>query len=89
MCASFVVHCVADIFMAVSSGVLVEQYVLDNIAKLLNVLRECNTTVRWLTLHRTSKSKKIREAVIAATTAEDVIFFGFYRLNFSIIVFMK
>ncbi len=32
-------------------GVLREEYVLDNIAKLMNVLRDCNVTLRWIMLH--------------------------------------
>ena len=31
-------------------GVLTEAFVLDNVNKLLNCLRECNVTIRWLTL---------------------------------------
>jgi WASH complex subunit strumpellin len=32
-------------------GVLHPEYVLDNIAKLLHILREANVTIRWLMLH--------------------------------------
>jgi len=32
-------------------GVLVEEFVLDSIPKLMNLLRECNVTYRWLMLH--------------------------------------
>ncbi|XP_077866142.1 WASH complex subunit 5-like [Saccoglossus kowalevskii] len=32
-------------------GTLTEEYVLDNIPKLMNCLRECNVTIRWLMLH--------------------------------------
>jgi len=36
--------------MRVSQGVLTEAFVLDNVYKLLNCLRDCNVTIRWLTL---------------------------------------
>ena len=32
-------------------GVLKEEFVLDSIQKLMNVLREGNVTLRWLMLH--------------------------------------
>ena len=32
-------------------GVLQEEYVLDNISKLMSLIRECNVTIRWLMLH--------------------------------------
>jgi WASH complex subunit strumpellin len=52
-------------------GVLNQEYVLDNVPRLLHTMREANVTIRWLMLHtyRTpgmdahKKSKAIREAV--------------------------
>lgn len=38
--------CVLNVQQLLVEGVLIEQYILDNIAKLLNTLRECNTTIR-------------------------------------------
>lgn len=32
-------------------GTLVENYVLDNLHKLMGCLRECNVTLRWIMLH--------------------------------------
>jgi len=32
-------------------GVLVDEFILDNIPKLLNVMRDSNVTLRWLMLH--------------------------------------
>jgi hypothetical protein len=49
------------------------QYVLENIAKLLNVLRDCNTAIRWLMLQRTARAKKIRELICASTSADAVL----------------
>ena len=64
---------IASIKQVLTEGVLTEQYVLENISKLLNLLRECNTTIRWLMLHRNSRNKKIRDEVISATTSEDIM----------------
>lgn len=33
------------------SGKLNEEYVLDNMKKLMDCLRDCNVTIRWLMLH--------------------------------------
>lgn len=53
-------------------GVLIEEYVLDNIPKLMNLLRECNVTYRWLMLHTVEgvsdtnkKCRQIREAILS------------------------
>eukprot|EP00735_Rhodelphis_limneticus_P001014 TRINITY_DN1155_c0_g1::TRINITY_DN1155_c0_g1_i1::g.17241::m.17241 TRINITY_DN1155_c0_g1::TRINITY_DN1155_c0_g1_i1::g.17241 ORF type:complete len:1147 (-),score=362.33,sp/Q54IR8/WASC5_DICDI/52.49/0.0,Strumpellin/PF10266.4/0 TRINITY_DN1155_c0_g1_i1:284-3724(-) len=46
-----------------TEGVLVEEYVLDNIPRLLNCLRACNVTIRWLMLHRVTSNKKLRDVV--------------------------
>ena len=37
-------------------GVLREEFVLDHIPKLMNVLRECNVTIQWLMLHTATLS---------------------------------
>ena len=43
--------CLAVLKQLLTEGVLTEQYVLDNIPKLLNTLRDCNTTLRWYVVH--------------------------------------
>ncbi|ESP05218.1 hypothetical protein LOTGIDRAFT_180993 [Lottia gigantea] len=54
-------------------GVLMEEFVLDNIPKLMNVMRDSNVTLRWLMLHTAAlpptaelnkKCKLIRDQVI-------------------------
>ncbi|GLV32181.1 Strumpellin [Carabus blaptoides fortunei] len=54
-------------------GSLSEEKLMDNVNKVINVLRECNVTLRWLMLHTTptimncennKKCVKIREQVI-------------------------
>ena len=34
-----------------TEGTLVEDYVLDNISKLMGCLRSCNVTLQWVMLH--------------------------------------
>ena len=34
-----------------NEGTLVEDYVLDNISRLMGCLRECNTSIKWVMLH--------------------------------------
>ena len=52
---------------------LTEEYVLDNINKLLNCLRHCNVTLRWLILHRTSDNKKLQDVVLQGTNPEFIL----------------
>ncbi|KAF0972785.1 hypothetical protein FDP41_009034 [Naegleria fowleri] len=54
-------------------GVLVEEYVLDNINKLVACLRDCNVTLRWLLLHRTSQNKKVNELISSMTNPEEIL----------------
>lgn len=37
-------------------GTLQDDYILDNVQKLMNCLRECNVTIRWIMMH-TAASK--------------------------------
>jgi WASH complex subunit strumpellin len=58
-------------------GALPEEVVLDNVSKLMNIVRECNVTLRWLMLHTTyhnvseinsvvsKRCKQLRDLVIA------------------------
>ena len=53
-------------------GALSEDFVLDNIPRLMTCLRDCNVTIRWLMLHTaltpegdpTGRCRKLREQVI-------------------------
>eukprot|EP00111_Clytia_hemisphaerica_P004568 TCONS_00013126-protein len=47
----------SQVLAYLKEGVLVEEFVLDNIPKLMNLLRECNVTYRWLMLHTADGSK--------------------------------
>ena len=46
-------------------GVMTEDYILDHLTKLLNCVRACNVTLRWLLLHTSSAcaNRKVSEAV--------------------------
>ena len=63
-------------------GVLREDFVLDNIPKLMNALRECNVTLRWVMLHTAaltpSKCPKFQKAYY--------LYLG-YRLSVYVILF--
>ena len=37
-----------------TEGTLTEEYILDNISRLMSCLRECNVTLRWIILHTAS-----------------------------------
>lgn len=37
-------------------GKLLEEYVLDHVKSLMKLLRDINVTIRWVTLHKTSKN---------------------------------
>jgi WASH complex subunit strumpellin len=54
-------------FELLQEGILSIDFCLTNVDKLLQVIRECNTTVRWLMLHRKTKFlyayKNIQERV--------------------------
>ncbi|KAL9649133.1 hypothetical protein ABK040_004155 [Willaertia magna] len=58
-----------------TEGVLIEEYILDNINKLVSCLRDCNVTLRWLLLHRTTNSpiKKIKELILENTNQEEIL----------------
>ncbi|KAG6548557.1 hypothetical protein Mapa_010045 [Marchantia paleacea] len=53
-----------------SEGVLTQDFVLSNMSSLLSCLRNCNVTLRWLLLHRTTSSKKLRDAVVGNPAAQ-------------------
>ncbi|KAJ4971389.1 hypothetical protein NE237_004488 [Protea cynaroides] len=52
-----------------SDGVLTRDYVLNNSQSLLALVRNCNISMRWLLLHRSSSDKKLRDIVTSAGTA--------------------
>jgi WASH complex subunit strumpellin len=71
---------VEEVNSYLTEGVLIEEYVLDHINKLLSCLRNCNVTLRWLILHRTSSfegpnaNKKLKKDIVQSmTNPEEVL----------------
>jgi WASH complex subunit strumpellin len=56
-----------------TKGVLVEEFVLDNLRKLLSHARQCNVTLRWWILHRTTVHKKFREAILRGADEASIL----------------
>ncbi|EDV23219.1 uncharacterized protein TRIADDRAFT_27621 [Trichoplax adhaerens] len=64
----------SSVLKLLKEGALTEDYVLDNIPKLMHLIRECNVTLRWIMLHITDvgadnikKCRQLREAVIVGS----------------------
>eukprot|EP00899_Mesostigma_viride_P018340 jgi/Mesvir1/26507/Mv16165-RA.1 len=50
-----------DVAGFLKEGVLSEEFLLENVGQVLDCIRECNITLRWLLLHRTTTNKKLQE----------------------------
>ena len=59
--------------MCLTEGFLTNDYLLDHTNTLLNYMRNANTTVRWLLLHRTTEVKKLREIVAQGITENEIL----------------
>eukprot|EP00457_Paulinella_chromatophora_P000683 gb/GEZN01000683.1/.p1 GENE.gb/GEZN01000683.1/~~gb/GEZN01000683.1/.p1 ORF type:complete len:1160 (+),score=147.68 gb/GEZN01000683.1/:150-3629(+) len=46
-----------------TEGVLLDEFVLDNIRKLVRHVRDCNVALRWFLLHRTTVQEKLRQQI--------------------------
>ena len=53
----------SNIKVYLTEGVLSEDFVLDNIQKLLNCIRLSNTSIRWLMLHRKTSDRRFRNVI--------------------------
>lgn len=62
-----------DLKMYLKEGKLLDDYVLDNVQPLLECLRECNITVRWLILHRNCRDKNLRTIIEQNHTVDDIL----------------
>jgi len=63
----------AELDRLLTEGILVEEYVLEHIRRLLGVVRDCNFTIRWMLLHRSTTHKKYREAILQACPLQDFL----------------
>lgn len=61
-----------DLRGLLSDGVLSQDYVMNNTQYLLSFMRNCNVTLRWLLLHRSTVNKKIRDSIIAVGNSHNV-----------------
>lgn len=50
--------CEKKLAQYLTEGVLLDKYIVDNVADLLHCLRQCNVAIRWTMLHRRSSHKK-------------------------------
>ena len=58
-------ECIKALEKYIIDGHLQDEFVLDNVKDLINVLRESNIACKWLMLHKHCKNKKFREIVEA------------------------
>ncbi|XP_077250204.1 uncharacterized protein LOC143889756 isoform X2 [Tasmannia lanceolata] len=71
-------HCtkVKDLLLelgsVMSDGIISRDFVLNNSQSLLSLVRNCNVSLRWLLLHRSSIDKKIRDTITLVGTAHAV-----------------
>eukprot|EP00825_Cyclidium_porcatum_P009656 TRINITY_DN14930_c0_g1_i1.p1 TRINITY_DN14930_c0_g1~~TRINITY_DN14930_c0_g1_i1.p1 ORF type:complete len:608 (-),score=99.24 TRINITY_DN14930_c0_g1_i1:421-2244(-) len=54
-------------------GVLTEEYILDKLTPIMNCIRDCNVTIRWLMLHRKSIHPKINQVVNKNLQLKDIL----------------
>jgi len=52
--------CLRRLDKYIIEGQLVEEFVLDHVKELMNVLRDSNVTIRWIMIHRLCKNPKFR-----------------------------
>jgi len=62
-----------ELKLYLKEGKLLDEYVLDNVQPLLECLRECNITIRWLLLHRNCSDKGLRTIVQSNHTADEIL----------------
>ncbi|PRP74057.1 hypothetical protein PROFUN_08681 [Planoprotostelium fungivorum] len=65
--------CLKQLGAFLTEGVLTEEYILDNLGKLLACSREANVTLRWVMLHVNVTDKKIKQAMQQADIDPDKI----------------
>ena len=63
----------ADLDRLLMEGVLTAEFVLSNPRKLVEQVRNCNHTLRWLMLHRTTVHKVYRELVVKSVSVQELM----------------
>eukprot|EP00471_Norrisiella_sphaerica_P000575 CAMPEP_0184482552 /NCGR_PEP_ID=MMETSP0113_2-20130426/4111_1 /TAXON_ID=91329 /ORGANISM="Norrisiella sphaerica, Strain BC52" /LENGTH=1139 /DNA_ID=CAMNT_0026862353 /DNA_START=88 /DNA_END=3507 /DNA_ORIENTATION=+ len=56
-----------------TKGVLDERFVMNNIRVLMHCVRDCNVSLRWFLLHRTTMHRKYRELIRKAVGVEQLL----------------
>eukprot|EP01103_Thecamoeba_quadrilineata_P007563 TRINITY_DN17421_c0_g1_i1.p1 TRINITY_DN17421_c0_g1~~TRINITY_DN17421_c0_g1_i1.p1 ORF type:complete len:1167 (+),score=245.82 TRINITY_DN17421_c0_g1_i1:17-3517(+) len=69
-----------------TEGKLTKDFILDSILKLLNHLRDCNTSIRWLLLHTTTLNKKFRDIVSVEVDLDKLLEFILKTAQFEFIL---
>ncbi|EGC36216.1 hypothetical protein DICPUDRAFT_151370 [Dictyostelium purpureum] len=53
-------------------GLLVEEYIVDNVHRIINCIRRCNVTIRWLMLHTNASQKRLKD-LVSMGSQDDVL----------------
>lgn len=56
-----------------TKGVLTETFVMNNIRKLMHHVRNCNVTLRWFLLHRTTMHRRYRDMIRKAVSVDNLL----------------
>lgn len=67
-------------------GVLNEDYVINHSSSLVTELRNSNTTLRWLFLHRKSSNKKLRDLIYDIASTEKLLQTLFHVAQFEFLL---
>ena len=65
--------CLQDLKNYLVEGVLLSDYVLDNVNNLLNCMRLCNICIRWRLMHRTCHVDSFRKIIRDSTVTSQVL----------------
>ena len=72
MCVCVCVCVCVQVENYLTEGTLVADFVLDNVGKLMNCLRECNVTLRWIMLHTAAGTKFTDRSEHPDTTSKEI-----------------
>ncbi|CAG2161735.1 unnamed protein product [Oppiella nova] len=83
---SKIVKLLPQLQQLLKEGNLTEEIVLDNVSKLMNLIRDCNVTLRWLTLHTcqhniseanivSKKCKQLKDLVVIESKYDPLLVF--------------
>ena len=76
----------ADLDRLLMEGVLTTEFVLSNPRKLVEQVRNCNHTLRWLMLHRTTVHRTYRELVLKAVNVQELLRLMMHTAQFEFVL---